>query len=127
MNNLIGLVLFLSVEMIAPAHAEQFGRLFFSASERSRLELQESKLLASTSDDSVITVNGIIKRNDGSRIVWINGRMQETVPEKYPNIVTVPIPGKPGSIEIAVGQRIVLDKDVPAATGQSLAPDASAP
>lgn len=127
MNNLIGLLLFLFVEMIAPAHAEQFGRLFFSASERSHLELQESKLLASTSNDSVITVNGIIKRNDGSRIVWINGRMQESAPEKYPNTVTVPIPGKPGSIEIAVGQRIVLDKDVPATAGQSLAPDESAP
>lgn len=127
MNKPAGIMLFLFVEMSAPAHADPFGRLFFSAAERGRLEQQESKLLKATNDDNFITVNGIIKRNDGSRIVWINGKMQETSPEKYPNTVTVPIPGKSESIEIAVGQRIVFDKDVPAAAGQSLAPDGAAP
>ncbi len=122
MNTPTTIALFLLIEMIAPAHASELGRLFFSPSERSQLEQQESRTLASENNDTAITVNGIIKRRDGSRIVWINGKMQEADPGKDPDSVTVPIPGKSGAIEVMVGQRIVLDKGTSTSTRNEPAP-----
>ncbi|TAJ76497.1 MAG: hypothetical protein EPO42_12350 [Gallionellaceae bacterium] len=111
--NLTRILLLLMLGLPAHAPAEVLGRLFFSPADRAQLERQKTQL-ANAADDgspqSVVTVNGIIQRSDGSRIVWINGKPQKLGPGAHPGSVSIPLPGKNKSVEVRVGQRIVVDR-----------------
>ena len=100
------------VGLISVARAEDLGRLFFSPEERQQLD-QKVERRAAGKEESVaqpfIVVNGIVQHSDGSRTAWINGKTQHNAPGKNPNTVPVTVPGKSRSIEVKVGQRLLLD------------------
>jgi hypothetical protein len=92
------------------------GRLFFTPSERTQLEQQQkqqaykAQMSASGEDEhSSITVNGLIIRSDGSRIVWVNGKAQKLSAGGDPNKVPVTVPGQSKPVQVKVGQRVLID------------------
>ncbi len=94
------------------AQADELGRLFFSQDERRQLDQHHALGAPGKDGESAqpfIVVNGVIQRSNGSRTAWINGRAQRNSPGKNPNTVTVTIPGKSESIEVKVGQRLMID------------------
>jgi hypothetical protein len=95
------------------AQADELGRLFFSRDERKQLD-QHLTLRVAGKDGAneqphYIVVNGIIQHSDGSRTAWINGKAQNNAPGKNPTTVPVTAPGKSESIEVKVGQRLIID------------------
>jgi len=120
-NSSARFILLVALSLTSHAQAEVLGRLFFTPEERTQLEQQQAQQalkarLAETSDggnsQSVITVNGLIKRSDGSRIVWINGKAQKLGPSSMPNVVPITVPGKDKPVDVKVGQRVVVDNPV---------------
>ena len=106
------LACFLTLGLTQIAQADELGRLFFSQDERHQLD-QHHALVApgkdSESAQPFVVVNGVIQHSNGNRTVWINGRAQRNTPGKNPNTVTVTMPGKNESIEVKVGQRLMID------------------
>ncbi len=101
---------------------ETLGRLFFTPEQRIRLEQLKSKPEGETEviiSDKVL-VNGIVQRNGGSRVVWINGVPQSQnsangiLAERdiTPDSVPVKIPGTSNLVRLKVGQSIDLDSSV---------------
>lgn len=98
---------------------EKLGRLFFTPQQRTQLEQLENKPKGETEiiiSDKII-VNGIVQRNGGSRVVWINGIPQSRKSSNgisverdiEPDSVPVKILGADNSIRLKVGQSINLD------------------
>jgi hypothetical protein len=102
------IALLAAIGLASHAQSTELGRLFFSPIERKQLDRQAFKEREHDTP-SVITVNGIIKRSDGSRIAWINGKAQEIGSHTDPNVVTLTLSGKDQPIEATVGQPIILD------------------
>lgn len=120
---LSALVFFAALLCNAPlAHADtHIGRLFFTPKERTELKQQlkqqayKAQMSASGDDEQAsITVNGLIKRSDGSRIVWVNGRAQKLSAGGDPNKVPVTIPGQNKTVQVKVGQRVLIESHAPA-------------
>ena len=117
------IALFAFISFVPPAHAHEVGRLFFTPAERSQLDQQQkqnelrSQMQGNNSDNAQpsITVNGLLKRSNGSRIVWINGRQQRLGKNGNSNKVPVTVPGKKQPVEAKVGQRIFIDAPAPSA------------
>jgi len=106
------LVFLIALGIIQMAEADELGRLFFSQDERHQLDQHHA--LGATGKDSessqpFVVVNGVIQHSNGSRTVWINGRAQLNAPGKNANTVTVTVPGKNESVEVKVGQRLMID------------------
>jgi hypothetical protein len=109
-NRPASFALLISICLIPLARADELGRLFFTPTERKQLELQHAlKPGNDNNSQSVITVNGVIKRSDGSRIVWINGKAQKLNPGGNSDKIPVTVPGKKKPLEVKVGERIFLD------------------
>lgn len=124
MNRTACFALLVSIGLISTARADELGRLFFTPSERKQLELQHALQSGSHSgDQSVITVNGVIKRSDGSRIVWINGKAQQLTPGGNSDKIPVTVPGKKKPLEVKVGERIFLDTPLRQNSEPAAAPD----
>lgn len=97
-----------------PTLASELGRLFFSPNERARLDQHaREEHTPDSRTDTTVTVNGIIKRSDGSRIAWINGKPQEVGANHDPNVVAVTVAGKRQVIDVTVGQRLILERTLP--------------
>lgn len=121
--NMIAFALFCSSLGFAPlaqANHANMGRLFFTPAERTQLEQQHKQQTykAQMSDNgederASITVNGLIKRSDGSRIVWVNGRAQKLSAGGDPNKVPVTVPGQSKPVQVKVGQRVLIDSPLP--------------
>ena len=101
---------------------EKLGRLFFTPQQRIQLEQLENKPKGETEiiiSDRIV-VNGIVQRNGGSRVVWINGMPQSRKSSNgisierdiEPDSVPVKILGEDNSIRLKVGQSIDLDNTV---------------
>jgi len=101
---------------------EKIGRLFFTPEQRIRLEQLENKPEGETEviiSDKIL-VNGIVQRNGGSRVVWINGVPQSqkgtngilVERDITPDSVPVKIPGTGNSVRLKVGQSIDLNSSV---------------
>lgn len=106
----------LSLGLTSWAQADTLGRLFFTPAERTQLEQQQARKTLNedgSTAQSVITVNGMIKRDDGSRIAWVNGKAQRLEASPHSNSVPVTVPGKSKPVEVKVGQRLVLDNPAP--------------
>ena len=98
---------------------EKLGRLFFTPEQRIRLEKLENKPMGATEIviSDKIMVNGIVQRNGGSRVVWINGIPQSRESSNgisierdiEPDSVPVKILGADNTIRLKVGQSINLD------------------
>lgn len=104
--------------MLPIAQAEDLGRLFYTPQQRTQLETQQAidQSVESSSDSkpNYIIVNGVIQKQGGKRIVWINGTQQpaEKSNEKTPGSVPVTVPGKSQPVQLKVGQRLILDTPV---------------
>lgn len=116
MRPLPNLALLAALCLMPSARANELGRLFFSPAERNELERTHKLQQAENGggEQPVITVNGVIQRSDGSRIVWINGKAQKSASGSAPNKTLIVMPGRNKPVEIKVGQRFVPDKPVPA-------------
>lgn len=112
MKTPVSILLLSAICLTSSAESSELGRLFFSPDERTRMEQQALKNQDRSDRDEApghITVNGIIRRGDGSRIAWINGQPQEIGAHSDPNVVVIRIEGKPQPVEVTVGRRVVLD------------------
>lgn len=98
---------------------EKLGRLFFTPEQRIRLQQLENRPKGETEIviSDKIMVNGIVQRNGGSRVVWINGLPQNwkgsngvfIERDTEPDSVPVKILGADKSIRLKVGQSIDID------------------
>ncbi|HEU0186851.1 MAG TPA: hypothetical protein VFR06_03040 [Gallionellaceae bacterium] len=118
MNTPLRLLLCLLLLCNAPLHAAELGRLFFTPEQREQLEL--GQLRGNTAGDgssATLTVNGIVQKRGGKRTVWINGIPQSDLPanEQKPASTSVRVPGKGKTVEIKVGQKLLLDQSNPPA------------
>lgn len=110
MNRPACFALLISIYLVPIVRADELGRLFFTPAERKQLELQHAlKPGNDNNSQSVITINGVIKRSDGSRIVWINGKAQKLTPGGNSDKIPVTVPGKKKPLEMKAGERILLD------------------
>jgi hypothetical protein len=112
MSNTGRIAFLIALGALPVAQADELGRLFFSQDERHQLDQHHALGVAGKDRESAqpfMFVNGIIQHSDGSRTVWINGRAHRNSPGKNPNTATVTIPGKSESIEVKVGQRLMID------------------
>ncbi len=108
---MVQIVLLFVLGLIAPARANELGRLFFSANERRQLDQQHVRQTSGDGDANAqsIVVNGLIQHGNGIRTVWINGKAQRNAPGKSISAVPITVPGKRESIEVKVGQRLLFD------------------
>lgn len=105
-------VLLLTLACLPPAaQAAELGRLFFTPQERAELEARGGAQNDERGPRDSITVNGMIQKNGGKRIVWIDGKpqAQPVSPGKSPTSVQVVLPGSVTAVEVKVGQRIELN------------------
>lgn len=85
MRRLLALVLLPA--LIAPAHAQSLGRLFFTPEQRSALDARRKarvpdKPAAAAVVSPTTRLDGYVKRSDGPSTVWVNGDpLLETSPE----------------------------------------------
>jgi hypothetical protein len=106
------IAIFVFLGLSSLTQAEEMGRLFFNRDERNKIDqlhMRQSFSEDVKNDSSVIIVNGLIQRSNGSRTAWINGKARHDAPGKNTNAVPLTLPGKSGSIEVKVGQRLLLD------------------
>jgi hypothetical protein len=110
-------MIFVMLSLISSgASATELGRLFYTPQQRSQLESQQE-----TGDTvegvkrNYIIVNGVIQKQGGNRIVWLNGTQQPATygNETAPSTVPVTVPGKSQPVQVKVGQRLLLDQTVP--------------
>jgi hypothetical protein len=60
------------------AEPPQLGRLFFTAEQRARLDLQRQRnpgFQPNADDEASITINGEVRSSNGRRTRWINGEV----------------------------------------------------
>lgn len=107
------LVLLAFAAPVAPATADAIGRLFFTPEQRAILErLRQNPNLATAPVSDTLTVNGVVRRNDGETTVWVNG-VPQRLPAKSgarqkrpPAEVPVTIPGSDKPARAKVGQTV---------------------
>ncbi|MBU0689371.1 MAG: hypothetical protein KJ850_07510 [Gammaproteobacteria bacterium] len=101
------------IALSTTAQAADLGRLFFTPNERAQLERQHVLSADEAGDDNSrsLVVNGMIQRDGGKRIIWINGEQQSagSADSRTPASVPVILPGKTDSVKVKVGQRLLLD------------------
>jgi hypothetical protein len=105
--------LLLVISPVSSAHADTLGRLFFTPEQRAQLESNHKRNSAADSEQtSVLTVNGIVQHG-GVRTVWINGAAKNSAHGGKPAAEAVVIPGKSKTIQIKVGEKLLLDAEAP--------------
>ena len=98
------------------AHADELGRLFYTPQERAQLAMPRAMSdSATTENPDYFVVNGMIQKQGGNRIVWVNGKQQKAgySNENQPATVPVTLPGKTQPVQVKVGQRLKLDTPAP--------------
>jgi len=109
-------LLLLSSLTAASAQASSLGRLFFTPQQRAQLEHSHARNGATEEGKtSVLLVNGIVQNKGGARTVWINGvaRRAGKSDERNPETVPLAVPGKAKSVQVKVGQQLLLDHPAP--------------
>ena len=112
MKKWVFLALVITIMQASSGGAEELGRLFFTPEERQALDQQHARHetgIDEPTDQAFIVVNGVVQHSDGSRTAWINGKSQHNYPGKNSSTVDVTVPGKKDSVEVKVGQRLLLD------------------
>ena len=101
----------LSALPISPARADELGRLFFTPAQRAQMDRGYAQLARPGHNVNTLTLNGIVQMHGGKRTVWINGVPQPAGPsdDRSPASLPVPLPGRHKSVELKVGQRLLLD------------------
>jgi len=96
--------------------AADLGRLFFTPQERAQLERQYFVSAEPGAKPArTLIVNGVIQREGGKRIIWVNGEQKTagTADSRSPASVPVVLPGKTDPVQVKVGQRLMLDQAEP--------------
>lgn len=115
-HRLIPLLLPIALLASADAPAADLGRLFHTPEERAKLERQYFVAAESgTGPARTLVVNGVIQREGGKRIMWVNGEQKAagTADPRTPASVPVVLPGKTEPVQVKVGQRLLLDQAEP--------------
>jgi len=101
----------LELSTSALASAAELKRLFFTPEQRAQLDYSYSRQAVSENDDRALMLNGIVQKHGGKRTVWINGvpRQAGSSDDRAPESQSVQIPGKPSTVKLKVGQRVLLD------------------
>ena len=107
----IGLCVF---ALIATTHvqAKELGRLFFTPEERNQMDANYVREAKPDSDGRrSLSLNGIVQRQGGDRVVWINGvpRLAGKSDERSPESAPVTIPGQKKKIKVKVGQKVYIN------------------
>jgi len=91
--------------------SEPLGRLFFTSEQRAQFERSRLQNTDPRSNDSILTVNGIVQKDGGQRTAWINGVPQPIGKSdaNTPGSVPVTLPGTSKPIKIKVGQRVLIN------------------
>lgn len=104
------LVMLAAMPLIAPAYADNLGRLFHTPEQRALLDQVRRGTPAGTltPDGGVdsapgVMLNGVVTRSDGKRSTWVNGRMTNDA-NGARNSVRMQVPS--GSVQLKVGQSI---------------------
>lgn len=98
------------------AAAADLGRLFHTPEERAKLDRQYFVSAESGEGPArTLIVNGVIQREGGKRIMWVNGEQKAagTADSRTPASVPVVLPGKTDPVQVKVGQRLLLDQAEP--------------
>ncbi|MGA8863469.1 MAG: hypothetical protein WB444_06640 [Gallionella sp.] len=105
--------------------AEELGRLFFTPEQRAQLDYNYAQSAGAGGNAHALTLNGIVQQHGGKRTVWINGVPQQagSSDDKTPESQTVRLPGKPSTVKLKVGQRVLLDTPVNPDLDRSATPD----
>lgn len=107
------LLLSAALIMSNAARADGLGRLFHTADERAKLDRQYFVTAESGEGPArTLIVNGVIQREGGKRIMWVNGEQKAagTADSRAPASVPVILPGKTDPVQVKVGQRLLLDQ-----------------
>lgn len=112
--NLVPLFIATSLFAADSASASELGRLFYTPQERAQLETQQaSGATVEGVKRNFIIVNGVIQKQGGNRIVWLNGEAQTPVrSNNNPASIDVAVPGKSKHVQVKVGQRLLLDTPI---------------
>lgn len=112
------LLITLSLLAAVPAvQAGELGRLFNTPQQRQQMEFQEANDIEDNGDGgsgtpNYIIVNGVVQKQGGNRVIWVNGAAQaaERGNDKTPASVSVTVPGKSAPQHVKVGQKILLEQ-----------------
>ena len=129
-----GIAAFLVVYADAPAEEETFGRLFFSAEERSTLDdLRDQALddgpapVANPNSQAavapivdVISFDGKVERSAGGTTVWVNGRAVVAASKTAEGISIEPSPGTSGETRFSLPSSDAGTTDFSLKVGQHL-------
>lgn len=114
----VSLMAFITVacfQLALPVHAAELGRLFFTPEERARFEVQGAAKEEISVQNDTLSVDGMIQKGDGQRIIWINGKPQAADKARNGESATVSVtpPGQANSVRLKVGERIELGAPAP--------------
>lgn len=103
-------ILLLALHPAICTAADEIGRLFFTPEKR--LQLEQDSVHGSSGEEATSTameLNGIVQQQHGARTVWINGVPKNSTPSNQPATETVSVSGKSHTIEIKVGERVLVE------------------
>lgn len=113
MNTTVRIVLCTLALTLAPhAGAGDLGRLFFTPEQRAQFEYDKMQNGGSGDSQRILSVSGIVQRNGGERVVWINGvpQVAGSSDEQSPESVPVAVPGQSQPVKVKVGQKVLLNQ-----------------
>lgn len=112
---LLAFVAIAAIAWHAKTNAAELGRLFYTPQQRAQLETKKTTgALTEGGKQNSIMVNGVIQKQGGNRIVWLNGEAQTPVRSNdNPASIDVAVPGKSKHVPVKVGQRLMLDMPAP--------------
>lgn len=119
-------LLLASLGLSGAANAEELGRLFFTPEQRARMDYAYAQNIKPGDNARTLILNGIVQMHGGKRTAWINGVPQAVgrSDEKTPESVAVPLPGQNKTVQLKVGQRLLLN---PAVNPDTTRPDTPTP
>ena len=94
------------------AHAQDFGRLFFTPEERAALDARRKARLpdrpvpAPTVAAPVTRVDGYVRRSEGPSTVWVNGGRADEASPGSDARVTIPLGRGAGRVRLKPGQTL---------------------
>jgi hypothetical protein len=103
-------ILLLALHPTICTAADELGRLFFTPGKR--LQLEQDLVHGSSGEEepsTTLELNGIVQQQHGARTVWINGVPKNSIPGNQPATETVIVPGKSHTIEIKVGEKVLVE------------------
>jgi hypothetical protein len=118
-----------SLALSGAANAEQLGRLFFTPEQRARMDYAYAQNIRPEDNTRTLMLNGIVQMHGGKRTAWINGVPQAVgrSDEKTPESVAVPLPGQNKTVQLKVGQRLLLNPSTNPVTASPDTPQLDTP